>query len=253
LLQASLARRKNAASGAPTKTARSGVELSVVMVVRNGRKYLPAALSCVRRQTFRPAEILAVVAASEDGSEDYLRSQTDVRFMAQTGTGLAAARNQGIEAARCDLIAFLDCDDLWHPEKLASQVAALSLLKDRGYSITSFVRVSDRGDAAATTRRVGGDGARIGFTPSALVVHRAAVREIGRFDPDLGIGCDSDWFFRARQQRVPCAVASQVLLYKRIHERNLSRTPATNRESMFKVIAKSRGLGVSDGKPDQAD
>ena len=253
LLHASLARRRNAGSGAAMSTAGAKGDITVVMVVRNGRKYLPAALSCVRRQTVRPAEILAVVAASEDGSEDYLRAQPDVRFVVQTGTGLAAARNQGIEAARCDLIAFLDCGDLWHPEKLASQIAALSLLKGPGFSITSFVRVSGQGDDGATTKRVGGDGVRIGFTPSALVVHRDAVRTIGGFDASLGIGCDSDWFFRARQQRLPCAVASQVLLYKRIHDSNLSRFPAANRENMFKIIAKGRGLGVSRDTADQVD
>ena len=54
----------------------------------------------VRRQSAAPAEIVAIVGASEDGTLSYLEAQPDIRVVRQAGSGLAEARNQGIEEAR---------------------------------------------------------------------------------------------------------------------------------------------------------
>lgn len=242
LLEASLQRRRQ--RGQPTAAAKqpSSADITVVLVVRNGRKFLPSALATIRGQTLQPTEILAIVGPSNDGTEDYLTQQPDVRVVPQSGAGLAAARNQAVKMARHEWIAFLDCDDLWHPAKLASQMEMLSLFDKPSFSVTSFVRVESAADDLAKVKRIAGDDVRIGLTPSALMVHRKVFGAVGEFDPGMGIGCDTDWFVRAHQAQVPCAVASQILLYKRIHEANLSHDARHNRERMFRIIEKNRML-----------
>jgi glycosyltransferase involved in cell wall biosynthesis len=241
LLEASLQRRRQRGQRVLAETP-SSARITVVLVVRNGRKFLPSALATVRRQSLRPIEILAIVGPSNDGTEDYLAEQPDVRVAQQSGSGLAAARNQAVKTARGDWIAFLDCDDLWHPAKLSSQVEVLSLLDRPGFSVTSFVRVESVADDLAKVKRIAGDDVRIGMTPSALMVHRKVFDAVGEFDPAMGVGSDTDWFSRVMELEVPCAVASQILLYKRIHDTNLSHDALRNRREMFRVIQKNRIL-----------
>jgi glycosyltransferase involved in cell wall biosynthesis len=215
--------------------------ISVIIAVRNGRKYLPAALDCIRKQTLAPAEIVAVAGPSTDGTLDFLQAQDDVRVLTQAEAGLAAARNQGIDAARSNLIAFLDHDDLWHPRKLEAQAAVLALFTRPAACITNFRTVEDA-DATDPSRIVvpRHQTPRLGWTPSALMAHRDVFRSVGMFDPALDMGCDTDWFRRLRLAGIPCGVATPTLMNKRLHARNLSRSVDQNRAAMFRMIEKHR-------------
>lgn len=209
--------------------------ISVVMVVKDGRRHLPAALASLRRQTLPPSEVVAIVGRSTDGTLEFLAAQPDVRVVEQTGSGLARARNQGLAEARGELVAFLDHDDLWQPRKLARQVEVLALFARPGACVTGLVELADGAPAAGDERL-----ARLGWTPSALLAHRAVFERLGGFDPALGIGCDTDWFRRLRAADIPCGVTAQPLLQKRRHGGNLSRSSARNRAAMFEVIRKHR-------------
>jgi len=83
--------------------------------------YLDVALESVRAQSYREFEIIVV----DDGSPQPVEPAVtdDLVLVRQPNAGPGAARNRGIEYARGDLIALLDHDDLWLPEKLARQVA----------------------------------------------------------------------------------------------------------------------------------
>ncbi|HET6619297.1 MAG TPA: glycosyltransferase family A protein [Dongiaceae bacterium] len=241
LLSASLARRRAAASAAEprAKDAAESRHVTAVLVVKDGRRYLPSALASIRGQTRAVQSIVAVVADGGDGSLEYLASQPDVAAMRQTGSGLAQARNQAIGAIDAGLVAFLDCDDLWHPDKIALQVEALAMFAMPGFCITNFRRVRDAGDALQTIA-IDAREYRMGTTPSAMLADKAVFDATGGFDPALGNGCDTDWFARALASDVPAAVLGQVLMHKRIHAANLSRDPARNRRDMLRVIAKRR-------------
>ncbi|NMC21488.1 MAG: glycosyltransferase family 2 protein, partial [Thermogutta sp.] len=100
--------------------------VSVVIPVWNAARYLPETLQSVLRQTRPPEEIVVV----DDGSTDDSAAVAEgfgptVRVLRQENRGESAARNRGIEASHGDWIAFLDADDLWHPDKLARQLAAV--------------------------------------------------------------------------------------------------------------------------------
>jgi glycosyltransferase involved in cell wall biosynthesis len=240
LLEDSLERRRRGADAAERGLSLVAPEVSVALVVRDGRQFLPAALASIRRQSVGPSEILAIVGPSTDGTLDYLEAQPGVNVRRQEGEGLAEARNQAVSLARHDLIAFLDCDDIWHPAKLKAQLDALSTLPGAAYSVTSFARAPAGIDPAARPDRLPFEDIRIGLTPSALLAHRSVFERLRGFDAALGFGCDSDWFYRAMMLGIPCAVASQILMYKGIHAGNLSRSPLANRNSMFEILRKNR-------------
>lgn len=99
--------------------------VSVVVTAFNHEQYIGGAVRSVLAQTYRDYEIVVVDDGSTDATADRVRAfGPDVRLVRQANQGVAGARNTGILHARGRLLAFLDGDDLWEPDKLARQVAA---------------------------------------------------------------------------------------------------------------------------------
>jgi len=99
--------------------------VSVIMIVKNGERFLAQALDSVVAQTYRPLEIIVVDGQSCDRTAEIARSYPLVRYLLQETLGVANAYNQGVAAARGELIAFLSHDDVWAPEKIAKQAQYL--------------------------------------------------------------------------------------------------------------------------------
>jgi len=120
------------------------VDVSVVIPVYNRADLLPHTLRSILAQSHPPKEIVVVDDGSTDATADVAAAFGDpVRLVRIRNSGDAAARNAGIAKSRCAWIAFCDSDDLWHPEKLACQVAAHRRLPDAQYSFTDFAIVTD--------------------------------------------------------------------------------------------------------------
>ncbi|MEM1286674.1 MAG: glycosyltransferase family A protein [Pseudomonadota bacterium] len=205
--------------------------LTVALVVRNGMPHLPDAVASLRGQIHSPDRIIAVVGASEDETAEWLTTQPDIEVLSQHGTGLAEARNQAVAAVDEGWLAFLDHDDLWAAEKLADQRRVAAMVQELSAVVCRFETDGHEGQAS---------GARIGWTPSALMAHRVTFDEIGPFDASLGLGCDTDWFRRLRLSDTLCLLPPRMLMTKRRHGGNLSAEPFQNRHAMFAMIAKHR-------------
>lgn len=98
--------------------------ISIIMNCLNGERYLPAAFASVRAQTFTDYEIIFWDNCSKDASADIAHDfGSELRyFRSSEPLGLGAARNMAIAQAKGEYIAFLDCDDIWRPSKLAVQI-----------------------------------------------------------------------------------------------------------------------------------
>jgi len=104
-----------------------GSAISVVIPLYNKARHISRALDSVLGQTHQDYEVVVVNDGSTDGSEDIVRRYSDPRirmvFREHVDSGGGhAARNLGIAESRADLIAFLDADDEWLPEHLATIV-----------------------------------------------------------------------------------------------------------------------------------
>lgn len=96
--------------------------VSVVIPSYNRARFLPAAIASIRAQTMRCQEIVVVDDGSTDDTPSALAALGEgIVHVRQTNQGPSAARNRGIREARGDLIAFLDTDDRWLPEKIEAQ------------------------------------------------------------------------------------------------------------------------------------
>src|ERR1700722_11062092 len=98
--------------------------VSCVIPVFNGERFLAEAIESVLAQSYETSEIIVVDDGSTDGTKTVAaRFDQRVAYVEQSNAGPASARNHGIQRASGDFIAFLDSDDLWHPEKTAIQLA----------------------------------------------------------------------------------------------------------------------------------
>lgn len=238
LLSESMKRREGRGVGveAASGEVAAATDLTVVIVVKNGAACLPEALESLRGQTLQPNEVLCIVGESKDGTVELLEREPGLRVLRQDGDGLAAARNQAIREAHGEVIAFLEHDDVWFPAKLEKQIRALRLLAVDGYSLTHFKRFEGERGRRAILDREG----TLGRTPSALTAHRSVFDRVGGFDETLAMGCDSDWFARVAEARVPASVVGETLVYKRVRAGQASADWRVNRQQMFDIIARRR-------------
>jgi glycosyltransferase involved in cell wall biosynthesis len=209
--------------------------VSVVIPVYNGERFVAEAIRSVVRQTHRSLEYIVVDDGSTDDTANVARGiEGPVKVTTQDNAGVSAARNRGAADARGDLLAFLDADDVWHPEKLRRQ---LSLLRGSPHVglVLCDLQLVDEGLRAQQMRRmrvtpmlaeemVLGTGAILSCSSTALVP-RHVFREIGGFDVDLSMSADWDFLMRVALHHPVASVPEPLTLY-RMHSRNMSHDVA---------------------------
>ena len=72
-----------------------------------------------------------------------------------------------------------------------------------------------------------------------MIARKPLFQAIGKFDPRFRIGCDADWFTRAKDYKIKVAYIPKVLLHKRIHENNLSNDIQTNKYEFLTIMKES--------------
>lgn len=211
--------------------------VTVVIPVHNGAHFLEDAIGSILRQNYPPIEIIVV----DDGSTDDIdaavrRLPVDVRFFRQHNAGPAAARNRGIRDASGELVAFLDVDDLWVPDMLASLVGLMRASPDLEVAQGSAQLV--RIEACGEMHYLGNAAETFPFHIGSAVYRRSVFATVGLFDATLRFGEDTDWFNRlresgARHERVP-----QVTLLVRRHEANMTRGRTVTEVNALRVFKK---------------
>ncbi|MEY2876332.1 MAG: hypothetical protein RLZZ373_3703 [Pseudomonadota bacterium] len=124
--------------------------ISVVIPAYNAQHSLQATLSSVFAQTWPHVEVIVVDDGSTDLTADLLAAYGDrVRTIRQPNGGLASARRTGVAAARGDLIALMDADDLCRPERLAVQARVLQRWPEVVLCCSDFDAFDEQGKVSA--------------------------------------------------------------------------------------------------------
>jgi glycosyltransferase involved in cell wall biosynthesis len=203
-------------------------QVSVIVPVFNGERYLAEALGSVRSQSYSELELIVVDDGSTDSTPDILRTMGDrVRCVRRPHAGVAAALNHGVELARGAFLSFLDADDLWVPEKLALQMAALEREPelDLAFGHVRQFRSPEltRAERAAI---VCPELPMRGISTGTLLIRRHAFARVGPFDTGWAIGEFMDWYARAMEAGLKATVLPEVLMLRRLHTHH---TRATSR------------------------
>jgi glycosyltransferase involved in cell wall biosynthesis len=224
----------------------SGATVSVIVPMYNGEAYIRESVESALAQTHRPSEIIVLDDGSTDGGGAIAQGLA-VTYVRQANAGLAAARNAAIERASGDYIALLDCDDIWLPEKLDRQLAALDADPSAGYALCHIRYLFDEGAAPpAWFKQIGPDEGEAGYSPSCWLIRRSAWEKVGPFSLEYDTE-DIDWLARAMEAGVRSVMAPEVLVLKRIHGSNLSGNVPTIYRGLLGAlrghVARSRGQG----------
>jgi glycosyltransferase involved in cell wall biosynthesis len=206
----------------------SAPRLSVVIPVRDGARYLRAAVDSVRAQTVRELELIVVDDGSEDATPELIRAlDPPVRGVRQEPAGVAAALNRGVELARGDLIAFLDADDLWVPRKTEVQLAALAA-DPALHMVFGHVRQFPSPELTASERAAIARSPEPmpGLSKGTMLIRREALARVGPFATEWRVGDFVDWHARATELGLKAAMLPDVVMLRRLHGSNNTREAA---------------------------
>ncbi len=212
--------------------------VDVVIPVRNGARYLGAAIDSVLGQQDGPAVRIIVV---DDGSTDDSAALAaaygpPVTLIRQPPAGAAAARNRGIAAGEADLIAFLDADDLWPPDSLARRHAAL-LAEPRLDAVFGLVEqfICERIADNLRARLQCPPGRQPGYLIGTMLARASVFRRFGGLDPSLEIADFIAWLAAARDRGLTACMIDDLVLRRRLHDANLGRVRRDLRSDYLRV------------------
>lgn len=211
--------------------------VSVIIPAFNAAGFLPRALASVAEQSY-PADRIETIVV-DDGSTDetlalartFEEHMPGLQVFSQPNQGVAAARNMAITVSSGELIAFLDADDRWLPDKISAQVEIFQFEPSLGLVHCDFVFVDEFGKALPDwprrSRLEEGD-ILLEFIcdffliTSTVMVPRRVLETVGGFDESLRVGEDNELFLRI-VSRFQVGCEARVLLERTVRPDSLSR------------------------------
>ena len=208
--------------------------VSVLLTCYNHLKFLPQALDSVRAQSYRDFEVLAIDDGSTDGTREWLAQQKEIRTVFNVrNLGTYGALNEALEHTSGELVAILNDDDVWLPEKLEKQVQLLDSDPQGGIVHTGGKFIDGEGKETP--------GNPLGFRfptfktgdillglvyenkiiASAALVRRECFERLGGFDHDYFGSGDWQMWYRIAEAYWAGFVVEPLTLY-RVHGANAS-------------------------------
>jgi glycosyltransferase involved in cell wall biosynthesis len=226
--------------------------VSVVVPSFNYARFLSACLDSITQQDYRPLELIVIDDASSDDSWALLESYADsaaarsvyggrIRIVRnERNLGAHASLNRGIALAKGDLIAIINADDLFGPNRLSRMVSALATAGGR-FAFSRVVFVGENGDPIDQTdpiaRRLQARqdailrfptvgfaclSSNVAISTGNFLFEKRLQQEIGQFS-DLKFCHDWDFLLRAIPKTEPVYVSDAHYLY-RVHGKNTFRS-----------------------------
>jgi glycosyltransferase involved in cell wall biosynthesis len=223
------------------------IQVSVIIPTYNRAHVLPDAIDSVLAQDFSDYELIVI----DDGSTDNTMTILDgypnrVKVYRQTNQGVSAARNHGIAVSSGELIAFLDSDDLWLPQKLAVQAAFFNsnpealICQTQEIWIRNGVRVNPKKRHQKPCGLIFEKSLELCLvSPSAVMLRRQLFDSVGLFDESLPACEDYDLWLRISSRFSVHLIDKPLIVKKGGHADQLSRMKGLDRfriRSLLKII-----------------
>ena len=228
----------------------SAYGVSVVIPAYNYARFLPDAIASSLAQHYSPLEVIVVDDGSTDETPAVLARITDsrLRVIRQTNSGLSAARNTGIREASHPFVAFLDADDRWAENFLPIAMARFRELPGDFAIVTGdSQRMAVDGRLVEKQRSLSPNPDTLTardfilvnrMFPSAVVVRRSILVECGGFDTTLRSSEDRDMWIRMTAHH-RAAYIHEVFAHIRRHGENMSKHAARMRENTLRTLGKA--------------
>jgi glycosyltransferase involved in cell wall biosynthesis len=239
--------------------------VSIVLPVRNGERFLGAAVESILTQTLGELELLVVDDGSTDGTAQIVAGVNDerLRVLRQEPRGLVEALTLGIAASVAPYVARMDADDLSFPQRLEHQLALLEARPDVGLVASWVVVVDEEGRELERRSLPEADRdlrrrllLRNPFQHGSVTIRREAFDHAGGYRADYGHNEDYDlWRRIARRWRL--AVVPEFLYAYRLHSSAVTRVDPDRialREVLRDELWRERSLVCAlGGETDRAE
>jgi glycosyltransferase involved in cell wall biosynthesis len=220
-------------------------KVSVIIPAYNYADYTVNAVESVLAQTFHDYEIIVVNDGSTDETEKKLRrfiADRRIIYIYQENHGVAHARNTGIKNSFGEYVAFLDCDDLYMPDKLERSVQALDKNQSLSFIYTPVLFVSESGRTLGRDREKCYSGKVFDrlilnnfIRNSTAVIRRHCFDKIGLFDEALFYTADWEMWLRVSSIFGVGYIGAPLSKYRQREYDYFVKNPAKVKEEMLKV------------------
>jgi len=229
--------------------------VSVLMPVFNGERYLREAIDSMLNQTYSHFELIILNDGSSDRSQSILDSYTDKRIRLlkhNTNQGLTTSRNELVAAARGKYIAFLDCDDIALPDRLALQVKYMERNIADIIGADHFTLYQSTGRIKRSKQSYRDPDIRALLcicsplcNPAVMGVAR--VFKEHPYRPDTEVAEDYALWQELALAGYRFANLKSIAIYYRVHETQISQASAERNQVLFSLLQKRYldGLGIN--------
>ncbi|MBD2204051.1 glycosyltransferase [Calothrix sp. FACHB-1219] len=231
--------------------------ISVIIPAYNCQKTIQATIASVLNQTFTNFELIIINDGSQDSTLEIISKIEDYRLkiFSFENAGGNVSRNRGLKYAIGDFVSFLDADDIWKPDKLASQLQALQQNSDCKVAYSWSDYIDDNGKFLVSGRHFIANGdvyeqlllnnfLENGSNP---LICKEAIAELGGFDESLSAAQDWDmWLKLANKFNFVCVPSVQILY--RVSANSVSSNLVRQEKACLQVIERAYKARTFDKK-----
>ena len=210
--------------------------ISAIVCVKEDLSFLEECLRSILKNQIGIGEVIVIHTEIHSTIlNSYKALFPSINWIPQSGIGLAEARNQGLKETKGELIAFLDSDDIWPAHRTEKMMKVIDSNKSDAV-IGALVKFNDQ-NGAGLHRDINGPYFSLrALTPGGAIIRREAFDLIGNFNNEYSIASDHEWFMRLKNSAIEISYIDQIILYKRIHNQNLSLDTKKYQSEVLKAL-----------------
>ena len=214
-------------------------EISIIMSVYNGGKYLRESIDSILNQTFNNFELILVDDKSTDNTKQIIETYKDRRIKVienNKNIGLTKSLNKAIKQSKGKYIARMDADDISHQDRLKEQYNFME--KSPDISIAgSFMNIINESGEIISINKIYTSFKVIKFVllfkncilHSSIIARSKDLKKIGFYNEKYKYTQDLDLYSRAINKNLKIAIIPKVLVSSRIHKETISKRPESNK------------------------
>lgn len=221
-------------------------KVSVIIPAYNEEQHIAQSIKSVLHQTYPCEEIIILDDGSTDDTETIVKRFEDssIRYIYQDNQGVCQTRNRAIEEAKYSLIAWLDADDFWMPEKMEKQIAQVKDHPESGMYYSDYRKVDHEGEELPHRRqnRTTPSGwifrdlfKRNVIQPSTTLIRKECYEDVGMYNDDLQRCWDYEMWLRIALKYKISGCSDQLSNYRIIEDR-MSTNRKKSRGAIIKLL-----------------
>ena len=198
--------------------------ISVIIPAYNAEQTILDTIASIQKQSFSDFELLIINDGSTDRTLELVQAIADerIQIFSYKNAGVSAARNRGISHASGEFISFIDADDLWTPDKLELQLAALEHRPEAGVAYSWTYIMDEKGKFFHVDKSIFFEGdvyanllvKNFLCSGSNSLVRKQALDAVGEFDSTLTHGEDWEFYLRLAATWPFVVVPKPQILYR---------------------------------------